>query len=44
MFILMKKYGHVLYGESFNALFFELINSAENVFKLDINIQLEASS
>ena len=44
MLILMKKYGHELYGESFNALFFELIKSADNVFELYLNIQLEASS
>ena len=39
-----EKYGHVLYGESFNALFFELIKSAKNVFQQNLNIQLEASS
>ena len=38
MFILMKKSGHVLYGESFNALICELVKSAANVIGLDLNI------
>ena len=34
----MRKSGHVLYGESFNALFCELVKLAAIVIGLDLNI------